>query len=214
MRLQWEEPNEFYRIRKVECQLHDGECMLTWQWPKDVDYVYMYSFDYGAEQSPQLLDSHQLKLFTREEYKAKGGYRERVGYIGAHGYRIFPCIRLNGALTAYQQTDADNIIRVSGGRAQIRCSIKYGSKLFSKYKTARIQLFSEIAVPKEALCYVKKEGAIPVNKDDGIVYPFMNDFSIGRCVLPEIQIGKKDYLRLFFTDNRQFGEQYELILEA
>ncbi|MCS7463965.1 hypothetical protein N0M98_28040 [Paenibacillus doosanensis] len=213
MQRQWESLNESYRIRKAECQLRDGECTITWQWPKDVEYVYIYSFKEDEEQAPEQLAPAQLKLLTREEYKVKGGYKERVSYIGARGYRIFPCLRQGSGLTAFMQADRDNYVRVSGGRAQIRCSIKYGGRLFSKFKTARIQLFCEIAVPKEALCYVKKEGAVPAHKEDGIAYPFMSDFAVGHSALPEIEVGKHDFIRLFFTESR-YGEQYELILES
>ncbi|MFD1218808.1 hypothetical protein [Paenibacillus vulneris] len=211
--LQWDEPGDPYRITKAACQLQDGDCLLTWQWPKDVDYVYIYSFPDGAEEAPEVLTPKQLKLFTREEYKAKAGYRERVDYIGLRGYRIFPCLRSDGSLTLLRQTDDANVARMNGGRAKIRCSVKYGSKLFSKYKSARIELFCEIAVPQEALCYVKKEGAVPAHKDDGIAYPFMDDFPVGRTALPQVEIGKNDYIKVFFTDSKRYSEQYALMYE-
>lgn len=211
--MQWEQPQDAYRITKVASQLQDGECIFTWQWPRDVEYVYLYSFDAGAEQPPEDLIPQQLKLFTREEYKAKSGYRERVDYIGLRGYRVFPCVRREGKLVVLKQTDESNLVLMNGGRAKIRCSIKYGTKLFSKYKTVRIQLFCEIAVSKDALCYVKKEGASPSNKDDGIAYPFMSDFPVGRSVLQEIEIGKNDFIRIFFTDSKKYSELFSLIME-
>lgn len=211
--MQWEALSDPYRITKAVSQVQEGEVILTWQWPKDIDYVYVYSFTEGEELLPAQLDPRQLKLFTREEYKTKAGYREKVDYIGVRGYRIYPCLRQSGGLTALRQTDDDNRVRVNGGRAKIRWSVKYGSKLFSKYKTARIQLFCEIPVPQDTLCYVKKEGGSPAGKDDGIAYPFMGDFSVGRTVLPEIEIGKHDVIRVFLADSERDRELFELMYE-
>ncbi|TDF94082.1 hypothetical protein [Paenibacillus piri] len=211
--MQWEELDEQYQIKQTACQTHNGECVITWSWPKGVESVFIYSFPEGAEQPPESLQPKQLKLFTREEYRARSGYRDRAEFLGVQGYRIFPCVMQGGRLAAMMQTDEHNVARASGGKAKIRYRIKYGQSWFSKYKTARIQLFCEIAVPKEALCYVKKEGAAPAGRDDGIVYPFMNDLAPGSHVLPEVEIGKRDYIRLFFTDGKSFGSLFELIPE-
>jgi hypothetical protein len=211
--LQWEEPEEQYRIVKTGCQALDGESIVTWQWPKHIEAVYVYSFPQGTEQEPELLQPKHLKLFTREEYKTRSGYRERIEYMGVQGYRIFPCLIRGGQPVPLKQADSDNYARVSGGKAKLRYSIKYGNKWFSKYKSIRIQLFCEIAVPQEALCYVKKEGVSPTNKEDGIAYPFLSDFAAGSHMLPEIEVGKNDYIRIFFTDGKAFGELYELISE-
>ncbi|MVO98821.1 hypothetical protein [Paenibacillus lutrae] len=212
--MNWQEMGEYSRIEKLAAQpVRDGECVLTWQWPKDIQAVYVYSFEAGAEKPPELLAPQQMKLFTREEYKAKSGYRERIDYIGSRGYRIFPCMIKDGAVTALLQKDEHNVVRVNGGKAGIRYSVHYGRKLFGKFKTARIQLFCEIPVPQEALCYVKKEGAPPSGRQDGTAYPFRRDFDAGSQSLPEIEIGRNDYLRLFLTDPSRYGEIFELIQE-
>ncbi|GIP32009.1 hypothetical protein [Paenibacillus sp. J2TS4] len=213
--MQWSEPDERYRITNAAARFEqgEGECILTWNWPQDVNYVYIYSFEDGAGLSPDRVDPRQLKLFTREEYKVKSGYRMRVDFTGPHYYRIFPCVTREGGLTVLMQLDSSNLARVSGGRAKIRYSIKYGNPWFGKYKSVRIRLFCEIPVPREALCYVKKEGAAPRNKEDGTVYPFMNDFPPGRTELPPIEVGRSEYIRLFFSDGPAFGERFELLQE-
>jgi len=210
---QWEEHDEQYGIKQTSAQVQNGESVVTWMWPKGVESVYVYSFSDGTEQPPETLGPRQLKLFTREEYKTRLGYRERVEHFGVQGYRIFPCLMRDGKLAPLKQTDAHNCVRVSGGKAQIRYQIKYSRSWFAKYKKVRIQLFCEIAVPRDVLCYVKKEGSAPVNKDDGITYPFMSDFASGRHVLPDVEVGKDDYIRLFFTDGKASGQLYELIPE-
>ncbi|MNN38378.1 hypothetical protein D3C81_1523740 [compost metagenome] len=101
----------------------------------------------------------------------------------------------------------------STGRAKIRYSITHKSGLLRKYKTVQISVLSEVEIPKEALCYVKKQGNYPVSIEDGTVYPFLRDFPSGRSTLPVIEVGKNDYVRLFFTDGPKYGRLYELIPE-
>lgn len=52
---------------------------------------------------------------------------------------------------------------------------------------------AEVPVPKDVLCYVKKRGGHPASKEDGILFPFVQDFPAGRSVLPPIEIGKEDF---------------------
>ncbi|CAG7645722.1 hypothetical protein PAESOLCIP111_05006 [Paenibacillus solanacearum] len=212
--MQWGDIQEPYRIRKLTFQLQDTDCLLTWQWPKGVDAVCIFGFN-GDQTgpSPEVPEPERMKLFTREEYKAHSGYRVRLDRFGRWGYRVFPCVLLDGRRTALRQLDEDNLVFARAGRAKIRCAVRYGGRWFGKYKTVRMELYCEVPVPKEALCYVKKEGGYPVHKEDGIVYPFLHDFAAGRTVLPEAEIGRNSYIRLFLTDGRMYGDLYELITE-
>lgn len=65
----------------------------------------------------------------------------------------------------------------------------------------------------DVLCYVKKRGGHPAGKEDGILFPFVQDFAPGRNVLPPIEIGKDDFVRIFFTDGKKYGLYYELVPE-
>jgi hypothetical protein len=154
-----------------------------------------------------------MKLYTREEYKASSGYRERLNVIERHAYRIYPCVKQDGKLVVVRQEDNDNKVQFSMGKAAILYSIQYRKSLFSKTQTVRIQITSEVLVSKEVLCFVKKEGGIPLHKDDGIVYPFVHDFEPGRNVMSEIQIHKNEFIKLFFTDGKKHGQIYELMPE-
>ncbi|UUZ85613.1 hypothetical protein LJK88_20165 [Paenibacillus sp. P26] len=154
-----------------------------------------------------------MKLYTREEYKVRGGYRSPADFIGARYFRIYPCVMEGVQLITLSQTGEDNLARVSGGRAKIRYAIQYGLPWFGKYKSVRIRLFCEIPVPKEALCYVKKQGAVPLNPEDGTLYPSLRDLPAGRTELPEIQVGRQDQVRLFLTDGKRYGDQFEVIPE-
>ncbi|MEK8129921.1 hypothetical protein WMW72_18625 [Paenibacillus filicis] len=209
----WTAPDDRQRITKAASRLADGECLVTWHWPGDIQYVYIHSFGAGGEEAAATPDELRMKLYTREEYKVRGGYRLPADFIGVRYFRIYPCRMEQGQLTAFRQLDADNLARVSGGRAKIRYSIQYGFGWFGKHRPVQISLYCEIPVPKEALCYVKKQGGVPLHPDDGTRYPLLRDLQAGRSELPEIQIGRAEQVRLFLTDGRVYGDQFEVVPE-
>lgn len=200
-------------ITNVMFRVHENECLLTWSWPEDVHFVYICKSRAGQEPSFEQMSEQDLKLYTREEYKANAGYREIIDTIGRYMYRIYPCIREDGKLVVLYQNNDKNMVHVSTGKARIYYSIKQKKGFFSKYKSIQMQVRPEVPVPKEVLCYVKKEGAVPAHKDDGTVFPFIRDFEPGKNLLPEIEVSKNDYLRVFFTNGKKYGEIYELIPE-
>jgi len=201
------------RVTEMKQRQQDNECILTWRWPEGIQFVYIYGFGADAEIPPEQRDIRSMKLFTRDEYKSNMGYRTRLDTIGRVAFRVYACERIDGRMAIFKQQDEDNVIRFSNGKARIRYSIKYGRALFRKRKPVRIVLVSEVYVSREALCYVKKEGSFPLNKEDGTAYPFIRDVHPGRNELPEIEINKNDQIKLFFTDGKKYGEIYELIPE-
>jgi hypothetical protein len=205
--------SDYQRITEMKQRIQDNEYIVTWKWPEGIQFVYIYGFEADAELPPEQRQGKEMKLYTREEYKAQSGYRARLETIGRFAFRVYPCERDGSQMMVYKQEDEDNIIRFSTGRARIRYSIKYGRAFFSKRKPVHIELHSEVNIAKEVLCYVKKEGAFPLHKEDGLVYPFIHDVLPGRNVLPEIEINKNDQIKLFFTDGKKYGEIYELIPE-
>jgi hypothetical protein len=200
-------------ITGLSYQLQDGECTLTWQWPEDVQAVYIYSFSVDYELSLEERPAKSMKLYTREEYKVGKGYQERVNAAERHGFIVYPCVRQDGKLVAIKQEDEGNRVQFSAGKAIIRYGINYRKSLFGKHQSVRIQITSEVHVKKEVLCFVKKEGSFPLHKDDGIVYPFIHDFEPGRNVMSEIEIQKNEHIKLFFTDGKKYGQIYELMPE-
>lgn len=212
--MEWDEhKNEQQRITEMKQRVQENECIVTWKWPEGIQFVYIYSFLADAEIPPEKRQDRAMKLYTREEYKAKMGYRVQMETIGRFAVRVYASERLDGQMIVYKQEDEDNIVRFSSGKARIRYSIKYGRAFFKKQKPVRIELNSEVYISKDVLCYVKKEGSFPLNKDDGLSYPFIHDILPGRNVLPEIEINKNDQIKLFFTDGKKYGEIYELIPE-
>ncbi|WP_052947459.1 hypothetical protein [Aneurinibacillus tyrosinisolvens] len=200
-------------VRNIMSRVLDNECFLTWSWPEGIQFVYIYKSRAGQELPVERITEKEMKLYTREEYKANAGYREIIDTIGRYVYRVYPCVREDGKLAVLYQENEENMIHVSTGKAKIYYSLKQRKGFFSKYKSVQMEIRPEVPVPKQVLCYVKKEGAYPAHKEDGTVFPFARDFEPGKNTLPEIEINKNDYLRIFFTDGKKYGEIYELIPE-
>jgi len=200
-------------IKDVTCQYQGSEYVLNWYWSADVPCVYVHKSPYGSPFDPSEISEGQLKLYTREEYKVHKGLREKTEGIGRYTYRIFPCRLQNGKPVLLIPEGDAHIVHVSTGKAKIYYSFKRGRNWFSSYQSLQIRIFSEISIPKDVLLYVKKEGSAPTHKDDGTQYAFIRDLEPGVNLMPEIEIKKKDVIRLFFTDGKKYGELYELIPE-
>lgn len=209
-------------IHGLTGQAQNGLCTLRWLWPRDAEAVYIEKVtqmsavgEEGYSQSDQPDSAPaSLRLYTKEEYKANNGsYTERVDHFGRMTYTVYLTYEEQGETVLVRQPDGQNTIELSAGKAKIYYSIKQQGTWFGKRKTVRIEVHAEVPIPKEVLCYVKKEGGYATNKDDGIIYPFAAPFQAGRNELPAIEVGKNEYVRLFFTDGRTYGQMYELILE-
>ncbi|MFD1887130.1 beta-mannanase [Paenibacillus wenxiniae] len=226
------EPGDEQVIRGLTAQAEEGWCMLRWLWPRDAAAVYIEKLNSKEEAVSQAADymdhseastaehasdsfpAHRtFKLYTREEYKATNGYRERLDHFGKVAYRVHLAVEQNGEMMLVRQHDGGNVVELSAGKAKIRYSVRQQTGWFSKRKTVRIEVHAEVPVERDVLCYVKKDGGYPTSREDGVVYPFAEPFRAGRTELPAIEIGKNEYVRLFFTDGRTYGQLYELILE-
>ncbi|WP_152392696.1 beta-mannanase [Paenibacillus guangzhouensis] len=199
-------------IRDLQSSVNDNRCTLRWLWPSNVQSVYIHKI-HASEQADLTLDARALKLYTKDEFKANQGYHDRLDGVGRWVYTIYASTIESGEPRLIRQPDFGNRIEVSTGKANIYYSIRLKSGLFQKFKTAQIQVTCEVPLSKDVLCYVKKQGGYPTNKEDGTVYPFVESFPAGKTVLPVIEIGKNDFIRLFFTDGREYGHMYALIPE-
>jgi hypothetical protein len=200
-------------IKDVVCHRQGDELVINWHWADEVSCVYVHKALRDASFDIDQVSERDMKLYTREEYKVHKGLREVSEGIGQYTYRIFPC-RLERGKPVLLVPDTDaHVIHVSTGRAKITYSLIRKRKWFSAYDSLQIRIFTEIPIDKEVLCYVKKEGSPPIHKDDGTQYAFIRDLEAGVNLLPEIEVKKKDVIRLFFTDGKKYGERYELIPE-
>jgi hypothetical protein len=200
-------------IKDIKKTIRDSEVHLSWFWSKEIDFVYIYKA--AADQVCPIneLNEADLKLYTREEYKANQGYIGKMDSIGRYAYRIFPCQKRDGKLVIIRQENERNIIYVSGSKARVYFSITYKNKLFQPKKRVKMSIMTEFPLDKELLVYVKKRSGVPVSVDDGTVYPFVRDFPSGKTLSPEIEINKDEYIRIFFSNGKKSAEMYELIPE-
>lgn len=203
---------ESRQIRGLAGKVNNNRCTLQWLWPAEVEAVYIHKTraDLPHDEPASL---QGMKLYTKDEYKANNGYHDRLEDIGAVRYTIYVTELSAGETILYRQQEGSNQHTVRGAKAKIYYSIQYKSGLFKKHKTVQIQVMSEVPLAKDVLCYVKKQGGPPARLEDGTLYPFVEDFPPGRTVLPAIEIGKDEMIRLFFTDGRHYGQLFELIPE-
>lgn len=199
-------------ITDVTSQVEDRFCTLRWRWPEGVQAVYIHKASAEAEISRETPPSG-MKLYTREEYKANNGFRDRLDEIGLVAYTIFARLAGDGETLLVRQQEDSNRLLVSAGKARIYYSIVQKKGLFARQKSVHMTITAEVPVSKDVLCYVKKKGSHPSSKEDGVLFPFVQDFMAGRNALPPIEIGKEDFVRIFFTDGRKYGLYYELIPE-
>lgn len=199
-------------ITGLSGSIDEDRCTLRWLWPAGIQAVYIHKTNVDRS-TDEPTSAAGLKLYTKDEYKANNGYHDRVEGIGRILYTVYASLQVDGTQRLVRQADGGNRQAISTGKAKIRFAIRMKSGLFKRYKTVQIQVASEVPLPKEVLCYVKKQGSFPTSREDGTVYPFVSDFAAGRNILPEIEVGKDDYIRLFFTDGQRYGHLYELIPE-
>lgn len=201
-------------VTEIKYRIIDGQCVLTWRWPEGIQFVYIYRFEFGKEKTAKERTEAMMRLYSREEYKARSGYWSRIDPFGLHCYRIYPCVRDDGGnIIVFEQEDDENYIQFVVHKAKIRFSITYSKVWFTNKKKVRIQIRSDTQVPKEALCYVKKEGSVPLHNEDGIQYPFPHDFNPGMNPFPPIEINRNDFIKLFLADGNRYGDCFDLIPE-
>ncbi|WP_068613621.1 beta-mannanase [Paenibacillus tuaregi] len=209
-------PVPFPVIGELTHRVDDDRCTLRWRWPEGIQAVYIYKSPAGsggADYQTSVPPAGELRLYTRDEYKANNGYHDRIQEIGQLVYTVYASWSEQGDTLLARQHDGANRTVASTGKAKIYYSVREKSGLFSKYKTVQITVTAEVPVAKDVLCYVKKQGGYPADREDGTVYPFVTPFAAGRNVLPVIEVGKQDHVRLFFTDGPKYGHMYVLIPE-
>lgn len=199
-------------ITEVTSRIEDRSCTLRWRWPDGLQAVCIHKGPADAAGTGEA-PPRDMKLYTREEYKANNGYHDRLDEIGLVAYTIYARQTENGETLLVRQPGEANRIVVSAGKARIFYAIQQRKGLFAKQKTVHMSITAEVPVGKDVLCYVKKRGGYPGSKEDGILFPFVQDFAAGRNALPPIEIGKDDFVRIFFTDGRKYGMFYELVPE-
>ena len=198
-------------IKDINYVIDKDICTLSWLWPKGINSVYICCTKENEQISIEDVTKDNSKLYTRDEYMVFNGYHERISQIGRYTYSIYPLIREGGEILLINQDSNYNRVTVCTGRVKISYSIKEKNKLFNGKKIVKIIVYPETPLDKEVLCYVKKGGAYPCSTSDGMMFPFIQNFKAGENIMPEIEISKNEYIRVFLIDSRVYGEIYELI---
>lgn len=214
MKVNWEPiSSPHLEIKNMKSIVNDSYVHVNWHWPNEIDFVYVYKTAADRLKPNQQILANELKLYTREEYKANQGLIFRLDKPGSIALRILPGKKVDNRLIIVNQEDERNLLNINGLNSRIYYSITYKQKLFQARKKVKITIMSELPIAKEQLVYVKKTGSIPLSLDDGTIYPFVRDFSSGKTVLPEIEINKHEFIQIFLSKRKQTALTYELISE-
>ncbi|MBC2580428.1 hypothetical protein [Clostridium sp. DJ247] len=202
--------NEIYDLNY---ELDSDRFTIRWRWPKNIDIVYILKISSLDDFSLDNINENSVKLYTREEYKEFNGYCEAIKEVNQYRYYIFSAVEDKGNILLLKQNNGKNQLTINTGKPEIFYEIKEMrsfKSFFSKEKTIQIIINSETALNKDVLCYVKKHGSYPVNKDDGICFDFISNIQAGRSVMPEITVDKNEYIKIFIKDVNKYGNVYDL----
>lgn len=205
--------DDSYGITDLEYSLDKGKFTIRWKWPKDIDIVYILKMNNLEDFSIENIPKDDLKLYTKEEYKEFNGYTETIKEIKQYKFLVFPAREMEDDILLLKQQNEKNEIILSTGIPNIYYSIKEmkGIKsLFSKEKTVQIIIYSDVELKNDVLCYVKKRSSYPLNKNDGVLFHFVDNIYPGENVMPEIIINKDEYIKVFINDIEKYGNVYNL----
>lgn len=207
--------NNEYEITNLSYSLDKKKINIRWKWPKGIDIVYILRTNVLGEFSLNNLNESNVKMYTMEEYKEFNGYFETIKEINQYKYFIFPAVEEENEVVLLKQNNEKNEIIVSTGTPKICYEIKElrsFRSFFSKEKQLQITIHSEVSLNKDVLCYVKKYGAYPTNKEDGICFDFIDDIYAGINVMPEITVDKNEYVKVFIKNTEKYGDAYKVKL--
>ncbi|HHX59206.1 MAG TPA: hypothetical protein GX707_00465 [Epulopiscium sp.] len=198
---------EEYKIKDISYTIKNDDCIIRWKWPNQVDYVSVVKKLVGQEVDPR----EAGKLYTKEEYKAQNGYKEKIEHIGKFDYTIYPYLPGYYERTLGKQLDEENKIIIITGKINTYYSVLEKPKWFSNKKLIKITIQAEHSIPKEMFCYVKKKGSYPASKEDGIMFQFIEDIKPGQNKFAEIEVDKDEFIKIFLADGKKFGDIHSLI---
>lgn len=203
--------NMLLQLTGLKAEVKEETVHLSFKWPRELEQVYIYRRNL-LEQERFDRDKPYRK-YTQSEYVRFGGFIDSHPRMGLIEYEVCPYIQTPEETYLVSSEEGTNRVQVMTRKIVIRYTLKERKKLFSNKKSVQIQVFCEVDLPREALCYVKKKGSIPVNNQDGMQFQFISDFVAGDNVLPEIEIAKDEYVRIYLSDEVEHKEVYGVYKE-
>lgn len=197
------------KISDIKVHIEGGKVSLKFNWPNELEMLYIYKANLANGEEIDL--DKPYRKYTKNEYSNFGGFIDDAADGGIVKYVLCP-YRHDG-FEEYLVTfeNKENEVCVIASRIEVRYELHEKKKLFGKQKKVQMQVFCEKEIPKEYLCYVKKKGSIPVGLADGMRFQFIDDFSAGNNLLPEVEIDKDEYIRIYLTEEVPYQEAYRVI---
>ena len=208
MEIRWYQGSE-PKISDIKATINEGQVNLTFKWPNELEQLYIYKQD--ILRNEEIDWEKPYRKYTKNEYACFGGFKDQDASNAMSKYVLCPYIHndLESYLVRYE--NRCNEVEVISHRIEIHYEICEKKKLFSKRKSVQMQVFCEVPLTKHYLCYVKKKGNIPLGLEDGIQFQFISDFEVGENVLPEIEVEKDEYVRIYLTDEIPYKEAYRIM---
>ncbi|MBU3144306.1 hypothetical protein [Clostridium sp. CF012] len=197
-------------IKVVKCEIEKGKFVIKWEWAKGCDIVYIFKSKALDEVGIEAITKENVKIFTREEYREFNGYVESIREINQYKFMVFKAEQINDELTLVKQQDGENEVIVCTGKPDVFYEIIERTSLFSKNKKVKMRIICDAHFKKDVLCYVKKQGNYPINKDDGIKFDFIGDFHPGVNEMPSIEVSRNEFVKIFIKDVNRYGSAYNL----
>ena len=109
----------------IKLSTRRGLLHARWSWPPGLQAVYIHrAMDDGFGRPAGDSQTDGMRLYTRDEYKANNGYRDRLDGIGQITYTVYALSSEDGEMALIRQEDEANRIRFSTGKAKLVYSIR------------------------------------------------------------------------------------------
>lgn len=197
------------KITDIKAHVNEGQVTLTFKWPNELENLYIYK--QGLLNEEAIDWEKPYRKYTKDEYICFGGFKDQDTSSAMSKYILCPYIHNDLESYIVRFKSQCNEIEVIGHRIEIRYEIKEKKKLFSSRKMVQMKVFCEVPLLKQYLCYVKKKGNIPVGVEDGMCFQFISDFVAGDNILPDIEVDKDEYVRIYLTEEVPYKEAYRII---
>lgn len=195
-------------ISNIKTHVEEDKITLNFMWSNHLEQVYVYRRNLLQEE--QFNWDKPYRKYTKDEYIRFGGFVDISAELGILEYSICPFIKEDTNAYIIQYEEPCNRVEVSTRRIQIKYTLKEKRKLFGSTKNVQMHVFCDTQLPRELLCYTKKKGSIPLDAQDGTQFKFITDFAAGDNVLPEIEMDKDEYIRIYLAENIEHKELYKV----
>ncbi|WP_226679065.1 hypothetical protein [Mesobacillus jeotgali] len=187
---------------------------LTWNWPKDFDYVYVHTSINEPKELESEKECNLASVYSKDEYKRSQGFQNAVdlGPGNKHIIQVYPVRASDDAMQIYVTPYREDLsVLINSKKAKIQAAVTEKRKFFSKRKKVTITLYSnEMDIDKRALCYVKKANSRPVDKTDGYYFPLLRTVRKGQKASFNITVSKNDLVNVFLSDTEVYGDLIQL----